>query len=119
MCICIYMYTAIYIYINIYIHINDRYLQLYTDITVNMYALKKYIYIYIYTHRQPAATALRWWRRGSLHCRQQCGWWPLVRGSGSLDFILGLYLYICMYIYIYIYKSIFGWKPCHHVNPLH
>ena len=48
MCICIYMYTAIYIYINIYIHINDRYLQLYADITVNMYTQKKYIYIYIY-----------------------------------------------------------------------
>ena len=94
------MYTAIYIYI----HINDRYLQLYTDITVNMYTKKIHIYIYIYTHRQPAATALRWGRRGSLHCRQQCGWWPLVRGSGSLDFILGLYLFI----YIYIYQFLVG-----------
>ena len=43
------MYTAIYIYINIYIHINDRYLQLYTDITVNMYTKKIHIYIYIPT----------------------------------------------------------------------
>ena len=39
------MYTAIYIYI----HINDRYLQLYTDITVNMYTKKIHIYIYIPT----------------------------------------------------------------------
>ena len=46
------IYIYVYSYIYIYIHINDRYLQLYTDITVNMYTKKIHIYIPTVNRRQ-------------------------------------------------------------------
>ena len=52
-----------------------------------------YLYIHIYSFRHPVAKSCpARGSRGSLHCRQHRGWWPLmwgwgVRGQYSLQFI--------------------------------